>query len=72
MFRFVAKNIRYWVLNRPSPEKFVQWFNTTNGVVWRLPVRLRYEPVSGCMIADDGKSQVYFCRSRESIDTGTG
>lgn len=63
MLRFIAKNIRYWVTNRRSSAEFVRWFNATNGVAWGLPVSLRYESTLGCMIADDGKSRIHFCRN---------
>jgi len=42
---------------------FVRWFNLANPLLWRLAVRLRYEDISGCMVAEDDSSAIYFCRN---------
>lgn len=71
MAAFISKNIRHWVLRRP-PQQFAAAFNACNRFFWRMPLTVRHAPQPNCMIADDGHSQIHFCRTERVFRYASG
>ena len=62
MFNFISKNIKHHLMLQPA-ERFVGAFKLLNALLWRYPVRLDFDPVSGCTLVDDGAERFWFCRN---------
>lgn len=77
MLNFISKNIKHYLMLQ-STAQFVRGFKPLNALLWRYPVRLRFDPASACMQVDDGARRFWFCRNTrfrrytEGIDSFLG
>lgn len=62
MLHFISKNIKHYLMQRPS-ERFGIEFNPLNALIWRYPLRIRFDINTETLVADDGQREFHFCRN---------